>query len=209
MNAGLSNLATLKSWLLAAGMQDSTDYDAQIAAIGQGVAGAFECFCDRQFARVENDTFDCLANRDHVILPRYPVEAVPTVEIREADAEAFVEVTGASIVNMGARAGIVYFDTEPGTYRDRLRITYTGGYYFEQLEPDDVGYPTAQPTDSIAVPDALLLAWRLQCEHIWKLKDKLGTALAEKEEAPGTLAALQLIPQVEQILNSFRRLALM
>jgi hypothetical protein len=213
MNAGLSNLATLKGWLLADSLQATTEYDAEIVAIGLGVLGVFEKYCDRKFARVAADTFDCQANRDHVILPRYPLEVVTLVEIRESGEAAFVTLTGASITNLGEKSGMVYFDSEPGTYFDRIRFTYTGGYFFEQLEPDHEDYPTTPPAGAELLPDALQIAWRLQCEHVWKLHDKLGTAIAQSGAGEGTLLGLslpglELLPLVKQTLDSYRRLGL-
>lgn len=213
MNAGLSNLATLKTWLLSDSLQATTEYDAEIAAIGLGVLGVFEKYCDRKFARLAADTFDCQANRDHVILPRYPLEEVSLVEIRESGEAAYVELTGSEVVNLGEKSGMVYFNTEPGPYHDRLRFTYTGGYFFDQLEPDHDDFPTAQPAGSAAVPEELLLAWRLQCEHIWKLHDKLGIAIAQSGAGEGTLLGLslpglELLPLVKQTLDSYRRIGL-
>jgi hypothetical protein len=214
MNAGLSNLATLKGWLLADAMQTATEYDTEIVAIGRGVVGIFEQFCARKFARLVGDTFDCPANRWFIVLPRYPIETVTASEIRLSGEDAYEALTASAIVNKAEKAGILYFDTEPGYCNDRVRFTYTGGYFFEQLEPADVGYPTAQPVGSTAVPDELLLAWRLQCEHIWKLHDKLGLAIAQSGAGEGTLLGLslpglELLPLVKQTLDSYRRLDLM
>lgn len=131
MNAGLSNLATLKAWLLPASLVASTDYDVKIAALGQGVAGLMERYCNRTFARVAAGTYECMANRDHVVLPRYPVETVTTVELKEEGATAWEALAASVVVNLLPDAGMVMLDVEQGTWRDKLRFTYTGGFWFD------------------------------------------------------------------------------
>ncbi len=207
MNVGLSNLATLKAWLLPSGLVSGTDYDGQIAAIGKGVAGQMEKSCNRLFGRTVSDTFECSGDRAHVSLPRYPIETVTTVEVRTDIAAGFVAQTGA-ILNNALQAGLIYFGADIATHFDRLRITYTGGYFFETLEPTDMGYPTATPSGSFALPSDLLLAWKLQCEHVWGQRDKLGLAVGDKPTATPPLAQIELLPTVLATLSSFRRHAL-
>ncbi len=204
MNVGLSNLATLKAWLLPSGLLTGTDYDAQVAAIGKGIAAQMEKSCSRLFQRTVGDTFECSGDRAHVSLPRYPVEAVTTVELRTDMTAGFVAQTGA-ILSDSLKAGLIFFGCNIATPLDRLRITYTGGYFFETLEPADMGYPTATPSGSYALPNDLLLAWKLQCEHVWGQRDKLGLAVGDKPTATPPLAQIQLLPAVEATLSNYRR----
>lgn len=209
MNAGLSNLATLKGWLLAASLVDATDYDAQILAIGQGVALALEKYCNRKFGRAVGATFECTADRTHVVLDRYPVEALTTIEQRDTLAGGWSPLVINDVVeNRADDRGLVYFNAPQGIYLSRLRFTYTGGFFFEQLEPADVGYPTATPAGATALPADLLLAWKLQCEHVWTQRDKLGLQLAKEQSTPAALAAIELLPVVKEHLRPFVRYAL-
>lgn len=206
MNAGLSNLATLKAWLLPESLLSGTDYDDQIAALGTGVAAQLQRHCNRLFPRAVADTFECPADVLHVILPRFPVEAAPTIELRDDLAAGYVAQTYNDLVaDHNLAAGLIRFGAWAGASTSRLRFTYTGGYFFEQLEPDHVSYPTSQPAGSTAVPADLQLAWRLQCELVWKQRDKLGLNIAEKPSAEAILSSVELLPYVVQLLRPFVR----
>lgn len=216
MNAGLSNLATLKAWLLPAAMVAGTDFDGQIAAIGKGVAGQLESYCNRQFVRTAGDVFECTADREHLALPRYPVETITTLEMQYSLADGWQAQTPLTdiIWNQALDRGLLYFGFRQAiTPLWRMRITYTGGYFFEQLEPADNGFPTAVPAGSTAVPANLFLAWQLQCEHIWTQRDKLGLAIGHDVHASNArvvpaLAQIQLLPQVTDLARSFIRYSL-
>lgn len=215
MNAGLSNLATLKAWLLPAAMVAGTDYDAQILTIGKGVATQLEKHCNRQFLRTVGATFECEADRLHVVLPRFPVEVITTIEQRDSLADGWVAQTINDLVeNQDLEKGMLFFGAMPGFYPSRLRLTYTGGYWFDLLEPDAMGYPTAQPSGSAAVPPDLLHAWLLLSESVWKTHDKLGLAIAEKPGAGGgallglSLPGLDIPSVVQKILQPYIRYTL-
>lgn len=208
MNAGLSNLATLKSWLLppAMAVASNTTYDDQIAAIGLGVAGLLEKHCARKFQRTVGDTYEAAAERTHFVLPRYPVEAITAIHMRDAGSATWTSLGTTIIDQTYDAAGLVELDGAQGTWRERIRFTYTGGYFWETLEPAAQGYPTAVPAGSTAVPSDLLLAWRLQCEHVWAQRDKLGTGLAQINRS-GTplLGQVELIPTVRDLARTFIR----
>lgn len=207
MNAGLANLATLKAWLLNATMRTGTDYDDDIAAIGLGVAAQLEKHCHRKFARTVGDTYIATGPRGTLVVPRYPLEAVASIETRTNSADAWEEETGA-IQHWNADSGLVTFvGALVHTDLVQVRVTYTGGYFYEQLEPADVGYPTAQPAGSTALDADLLLAWQLQCEHVWAQRDKLGLNIGQQpsENTSGALAKIQLMEVVKEMLRPFIR----
>ncbi len=215
MNAGLSNLITLKSWLLPAGLVAATTYDVQIAAIGKGVAAELERYCNRKFLRTVADTFECSADLRHQVLPRYPIEALTKIEIRYSLADGWADqgVISDLVWNIAEQAGLVTFPIRPGFNQARLRFTWTGGYFFETLEPTDGGYPTAVPSGSFALPADLILAWQLQCEHIWTQRDKLGLAIgkdvhSENARVIPSLAQIELLPTVRAKLVPLIRYAL-
>lgn len=133
MNLTLGTLAELKAHLLAPALRSATDYDVPIAALGSGVAAMFERRCNRKFGRVVGDTFECSADRAHVSLPRYPVEAVTKIELRETLAGAFVEQPlGDTVLNLSAGSGLVYLAGQLGDTSMRLRLTYSGGFWLDE-----------------------------------------------------------------------------
>lgn len=137
MNLTLGTLASLKTWLLPESERSGTEWDSAIAAIGKGAAGALEKHCHRKFGRVVADTFECTADRAHVVLPRYPVEAVTKIEIRRSLTEGWVELTDV-IENQNLANGFLLFGSDLGSWSERLRITYTGGYWIDEADDGEV-----------------------------------------------------------------------
>jgi hypothetical protein len=205
MNAGFSNLSTLKGYILAAALRGATDYDAALTSIGQGVAKQFEKYCNRKFARSVGDTVIFSADRCEFILPRVPLEALTLTELKTNETDGFVAQDSTFIRAIDLANGII--NTGPGDagpFYGQVRFTYTGGFFWEQLEPADGGYPTSQPGGSTALPADLLLAWQMQCAELWKKKDKLGEGITTDSEGvvrinPANLLD-ELLPTVKAIL---------
>lgn len=132
MNLGLGNLTELKAHLLNLALRAENTYDDAIAALGKGVAARFEQATNRKFARVVDDTFETSADREHLSLPRYPIEEISAVGFRENMADGFVDqgAIDAIVQNLIESAGIVHLQSPLGGWKDRIRITYTGGYWF-------------------------------------------------------------------------------
>jgi len=207
MNAGLANLDTLKRHLLPESMIAQTNFDAKIANVGKGVASLLEKYCNRQFARVAGDKVEFTADRNAYWLPRYPVEIISAVEQKDSESAGYVALSDA-VQNSNLKTGQVWFAAQLGESWSWLRITYTGGYFWNELEPADVGYPTAQPGGSTALPDDIKLAWLLQCGRVWELVDKLGTNISPDKQiqfVTQSLAGLELIPQVKELLRGHIR----
>lgn len=197
----LGSLKFLKEQLLAEALRVDTAYDDALQTIGAGVAGQFEKFCNRKFARVENDTATCSADRDHFYLPRYPFETISEVAKQSDAASGFVALTSA-IQNTDPQTGLVFFNSRQGQWWETLRFTYTGGYWFDTSE-DESG---EMPAGATALPDDLRLAWVLQCKEVWNHNDKLGLGLAGTDPAKKpSFAPLELISSVKEILNAYRR----
>jgi hypothetical protein len=199
MDLGLGNLVTLKAHLLNSTLRAGTAYDTQLATLGAGVAASFEKYCNRKFGRVVDDTYVCSADRDHTYVPRYPIEEIDSLALKSSESEGFVTLSDA-LVNADYVTGQVYFAGKVGSWWQSIRITYTGGYWFNTAEED-----TAQPSGTTALPDDLKLAWVLQCEEIWNKRDKLGIGLAQPSAQQFNLAALDLLPQVKNMLDPYRR----
>jgi hypothetical protein len=211
MDLGLGNRNTLKRYLLAASLVTATTYDAVLNVIGKGVATQFDRAANRKFKRVAGDTFVFYADRRVVVLPRYPIESVTAIAQKTSEAEGFVALDLALIQSIDHAGGLIQFAAPLGTFLSTVRVTYTGGYWFDTKEPDDDGYvPDADaPAGATVVPDDLKLAWLQQCARVWELKDKLGTGITktggDATFVAQTLGALEIIPDVKAVLRSYTR----
>jgi len=210
MNAGLSNLTSLKAQLLAASLRGDTDYDAVIAAIGLGVAAQFDAFCNRGFARVTGQQDVFRADRRHWWLNRYPVEAITATEKKDSEADGYLSFPlppngSALIQSMDLSTGYIMFIALQGYYFSMIRVTYTGGFFFEQLEPQDGGFPTPIPATAAPLPNDVQLAFLLQCQNVWKRFDKLGAQIAQDPERQSAIASLELADAVKELLRPYVR----
>lgn len=215
MNAGLSNLDTLKRSLLAPALIGDKRYDFQLATLGLGVCGAFEKFCNRRFGYMENDTVEFSGDRPHYYLPRFPMTAVAKIEMRYFNTDDWTEITGQPITISYAE-GLVHFGYTLGRDPLRVRATWSGGYWFNTIEPKESDTPAEMPqiTDPTAlrngakvetVPPELLSAFLFQCEAVWSARDKLGVATAEKPNVQSKISEVELLPLVKSILGGFVR----
>lgn len=216
MNLILGNLSTLKAYLLPASMQDDSERDGVIESLGLGVAGAFETFCDRKFARTVDDTEEFTGDRTALALARYPLEAAPATAVRHTGEAAFTTITG--LVGQWKRdSGMVTLTATPGAADTVLRVTYTGGYWInpdedgEQsgddeapLEEDD---DTTLPATAFALPKALERAWLEQCRHVWTTS-KLFVNTGENDAKLNAQVELDFLPTVEKTLRQYRRITL-
>lgn len=205
MNVGFSNLITLKTQLLASGLVPSTDFDAPITALGLGVAAAFEAYCNRKFAYTVNDQFICTADRDHAYVARYPIETFTSIELK-ADITAGWEMQTGLVLNTNSESGLIYWGAGISFQWAQMRITYTGGYWWDTTE-DNTGQ---MPNGATPLPANLKLAWLLQCELTWRVRDKLGLSIVGEEKSqrgshPQELLDLDISPSVKSMLESFRR----
>lgn len=204
MNLGLGNLATVKSFLNVASAL--TDYDTVIATIAKGVAGQVEQFCNRKFARVENTTEDFPADYGCLIVSRYPIESLTSVALQNNPADAFTVIN--ETFRFIAQAGLVELGQPRGSASARIRLTFTGGYFFETKDSGDSGYPTSAPSGSNALPDDLKLAWLIQIEHLWSQRDNLGLTLTNKPGARSKVDAVKLCDEAKELLQPLVRMTL-
>lgn len=160
MDAGFSNLTFLKKRLLLASDVSGTDYDEAVLSLGLGVRGLFEDECDRSFARQQNAVWEAPADRDYVILPIYPLESVATIELRDNLTDGW---KADEAMNILPDSGIVYFVGALGSYGSTVKITYTGGYWWDTTE-NGTG---SLPSGAYPVPQGLVLLWAQFCKYIW------------------------------------------
>ena len=207
MNLGLGNLTELKAQGLAEALRSGTRYDARLIAVGKGAAAAIEQFCNRKFGRVVGDTYTGPADRTHCILPRYPVESISQVEFKSDETTGFVVQTDNAYVALKSESGIVHFGASLGPHWSQIRITYTGGFWFDETEENN----DTLPSGATALPQDVKLAWYLHCQTIWQTLDKLGTDITKTGTAQttgATLSGLDMSPAVKAMLGQFIRYAM-
>lgn len=202
MNSGFSSLTALKAQLLNESLRADTTYDALILAVGLGVAAKFEGVCNRKFTRTVGAIFSTTGGRASLIVPRYPIEAITALDVRDTLAAGWVDSL-ASLETYNAESGTVTLSTTLDC--NQIRVTYTGGLWWDTTE-DASG---TLPAGATALPDSLRTAWLLQCEHVWGRRDKLGLSITRTEDKPAPgLADLDLIPLVQSMLKDHIRYAL-
>jgi hypothetical protein len=205
MNCGLTNLESLRKHLLASTMAGERGFDNVITDIGQGVAALIEAGINRDLGYLADAEILFTGDREHYVVPRYPLVSVKSVQMRYFDSQPWQDISGQPI-RTNAKSGIVYFGGTLGTEALQVRMVWTGGYWWETLEPEEEGYPSVMPTGATALPNDLRAAFLLQCRAVWQLIDKLGTDLLKSESgAAATLQSMTMIPMVKQMLNEYTR----
>lgn len=206
MNAGFSSLTALKGQLLAVTLRSRTDWDSQLTALGLGVAATIEDSLGRKLARLLGDTHTVPGDTAVVSLPRYPIETITAVAYRDRSAADWQDATG-QLYTWSSAAGLAYLDGQLTDHLGQVRVTYSGGYWWDTSETT----PGTLPTGAAALPAALHSAWLTQCRDQWRAMDPLGTSLAKSSEAATqtpTLGQLALSPAVLAAIAPYRRLAL-
>jgi hypothetical protein len=94
----------------------------------------------------------------------------------------------------------LYFGDELGGSKTLLRITYTGGYWYNTSEE----VVEEMPVGATALPDDLQVAWLLQIQHLWALRDKLGIGIKADPGTESKLADYELLPSVERVLLGYK-----
>jgi hypothetical protein len=204
VNLGLGNLIELKRYLLAAGIVASSDFDAAITAIGKGIARLFDRHCNRDFERVAGAEDEFSADRRVWVCRRFPVESITSVHQQDDVATGFVALTVNDVIlNRDLKAGLIRFGSIQGNHLSQLKVTYTGGYWFDTTE-DGSG---VQPAGSTLLPEDVKLAWFIQCAEVWNKKDKLGKNITKDDTTfvSQLLMSLDFVPQVKAILNAHIR----
>ena len=230
MNAGFSNLHWLKNQLLASTLKNDKTFDEQILAIGKGTASMLDRYCNREFVYATGLQEVFSGERPFWFARRAPVTQFTTVELRYFRSDAWVDISGQPL-SADEEKGLIDFGYTLGRDPIQVRLTYNGGFYFNTLEPDDAGYITpnspawlaALPADiaqnqagidpnKFLLPDDLRLAWLLQCRKIWEAIDKTGENITKvgsnARQVAEVLAGLDLIPQVQTMLQAYKRFQL-
>lgn len=206
INAGLGPLSQLKQFILAESLVPQTSFDATLTAIGLGVAGMFSRHCNRDWDYGADNKDEATANRSFLVARRFPLDLSVPLVVERCDSlvdglPSWVVVPGAAY-NVGPEAGMIYLAGYQGSYLSRLRLSSAGGYWWP-------GLSDAKPDGAVQVPDQLRLAWLLQCQALWLVRDDLGKAIAGSSGGTAllglSLVGYDLVPEVKALLASFIR----
>ena len=199
MNAGFSSLTKLKAQLLASSLRAATQYDDLILSIGRGVAKQFEHECNRKFERQVGATDIFQGDRASFILSRYPIERITAIDLQKDVDDGWQSQDLTLIQSYNSQSGVVYLadNDDAGPYWSQVRFTYTGGYWWDTSE-DDSG---VQPDGSALLHDDMILAWHIQCRHIWNLTDKLGIAITDKPQSQDGEKKIEMLGIVKDLIN--------
>jgi hypothetical protein len=206
MNAGFSNLKRLKAAVLPASMRSRVDWDEALVDLGLGVAEMIEGHCARKFAWSAEDTHLEDAHRTVISLPRYPVASIDEVELQSEVGGAWDDIAG-QVTRQELRSGVVQFRDTPGGEGGTVRVTYSGGFWWDTDEYEG----GTMPEGAQALPRAVFSAWVLQVQAIAQARDLFGTAggaaQAKGRDNAALLPEAHLIPVVLEMLKPFRRFA--
>lgn len=199
MDAGLGSMTVLKRALLPQAQWLPTTFDANILVIGLGVARSFDRYCDRKFSRGTHvDTFT--GERGVWFLSSTPVESVTSVEEKTDETAGWATITNA-YNNLETVSGRLCFGDDVSDYETLVRVTYVGGYWWDTTDE----LTDTLPAGATALPDEVKMAWLLQCQHQWSVRDKLGSAVAMPAGESAKLGDYDLLPDVKRILDSYIR----
>lgn len=204
MNAGLTNVKTLRQELMPPELRTNDKFDALFARLGIGVLAEIEAFLNRQLVRAVSAEIIVSANREFICVPRYPIEGTPTVTVKEAGASSYSSVT---IDNVIPDAGMILLGSHPGSDRGLVKVVWTGGYWVDTSANGD----GTLPTGAAMVPDALRHAWITQCAHEAEMRRIIGGEMAVQTESGAAVRLgpdkIKLLSLVEATLRPWQRMA--
>ena len=188
----LTTLPTLKSRLAIPDID--IQHDALLTSLIAAVSAHFEKKCNRIFPRAET-TEEFPADQTEILPLHYPLGLIENFELKTTEAEGWVN---ADPVDFLIRNRCVISLAQPlGTSRQQARVTFFGGYTC----PDNPNYPNDEP-----LPDDLQQAAIEQVAAWFQNRDKLGLEVHwPKGGVYQRLSQLPLLPQVEAVLERYRR----
>jgi hypothetical protein len=186
-------IATLRA---RCGLTGTTDDSALQRAI-EATGALFEAHINRDLARTVGVTHIVRANTREILLPRCPVEAVTTFELKYSEADAWATLTNVTHV-IDPLPGIVSLASAQAGAGALLRITYTGGY---RLPADVAG--TYYLPDALTAAATEQAAWFYQHRHAGRLTGTPGASPSVKQTQERAL-----LESVEAMLAPFRRVVM-
>ena len=148
LNAGFTTIESLKARILPEAARIDTEYDAALSKLGLAIAARMEGHCARKFDRVVGAVDEFSAWTLSVVLKRYPIETITSVDLRDS---AGTLVPCETDYSLDEACGLIDFLQTPGDRSERLVITYTGGYWMDD--------GSTMPAGATALPDDVLELW--------------------------------------------------
>lgn len=194
-----TTLEQLKTTVLPNSIRGDKRWDGVLQRIGEGVAAQFDRYCNRTFRRSSAAVVEFSGQHECYVLPHYPLESVSTVETRTDPAAAWLAVTDAIDMQSNA-SGLIHFCNSIATECERIRITYSGGYFV------DLTGDTALPAGATALPADVLMAWEYQCEWLYSKLDHTGSKLLDGlGGAAADVLKIGLTSPVREVLDMHKR----
>jgi hypothetical protein len=199
----LTQLSTLKSRLAI----DPFDlqYDALLTSALTAISFRFDKETNRTLARTENLTQEFDAADTEICLACYPVESVTKFELKQNEAEGWIEQTGiehllrrACVLSLSSP--LVYQLSTPQPSTPLARATYTGGYVLPGTTATTGQTPLPSDLEQAAVEQ--VASWFLH-------RDKVGLELSwPKDGTYQKYIQLPLLPAVQATLKRYERWAI-
>lgn len=195
----LAQLATVKTRL---GITTDTE-NTVLTSFIELASGLFDKHCNRKFARSASATDEFHADHCELNLSRPPLESVTSFELKSNETDGWEAQTGVDYIANRTPGGCILSLSAPlGTYRQRVRVTYAGGYVL----------PGNTPSGSqVALPDEIEHACVEQVVFWYQNRTKLGLSSASGGgasvgfEAKSVVEPLALLPQVRAALAAHVR----
>lgn len=174
-------------------------------ALGLGVADAIDSYLDRKLGWLEDEVTECDGSRVVVSVPRYPVAVFSSVELQTTPGAVWEDLSG-SVMRYVQGAGLISFRHPPANEFGTIRVTSTGGFWWDESEEAD----GTLPEGATPLPPALFTAWAMQVQAHCNALDLFG-AQSGKDTLGASSNLLTnadaFIPAVEATLKRFRRFA--
>ena len=214
MNCGLSNLTTLKGFILPVSMQAQTSYDVKLQTVGLLVLEAFNAFCNRrlEWNAAAEDIFT--GDRPQWYVRHFPIGTIPNtsndapmisaVNMRYFLTDNWTDIVGEPL-QVDASKGKIHFGYTLGRAPLQVQVLYSGGYWFQTGEGTESDPTIMQPSGSVALPSGLQAAFLLQCRQVFGNMDVLGQNIASPLDQKSTTGDVDFIPAVKRIIQQFIR----
>jgi len=191
------HLTRLKARILPGEIATQTRFDERLSAVADGVAAAFDRYTGRSLVRAASVVERVPGGSRFYSLTRYPIETIASAILTYQDATTET----LTIARTNKAAGLIHFETTPGTDLDSIAFTLTGGYWTDTSE-----FLTGSlPSGAEAMSADLLDAFILQVDHEARVRKIFGGTSSEDLSAD-LPKDFDLIPRVERILKHYQRI---
>lgn len=192
----ITQLLTVKARLRI--LEAELKHDDLLTRFIEWMGARFDRECNRTFARGEGITEEFAGDDTELRLSRYPVESVASFHLKETETSGWEAQSGVDYVIR--RTCVISLPASLGTWRQQLRVTYTGGYV---MPGDTAGDGQTE------LPDDVENAAIEQVAYLFQNRDRLGLVSVSGEGgAIQNFAQLDLLPSVKATLQPHRRLNL-